>query len=593
MDVVGPIDPELTGLSHPAPARATPFLVDGGRLGIRGIESRPGFTVSRGTTPVVSVHVRGLGTAANVLLFPGVARRDFITGHGSCIETLLGASTLPLVVAEWRLGSGRLPERVVVELMGPGGEVARDEPSGIVIARGEAGLGLALSPGSGSRHVEGGGAERLRVVLDPAETSGRLSIALAVGGSDEIRRGLAAARHANAHAVRVAAGPESGLLLRTGVPEIDDGFRWLRTRVAGQIRRHVGDDVGDPDVGGKRLLDLGIAAVGVGDRKSAESLLSGPPGRSPHRTLLAARFASVFGDARPASTSAGRWASLRAEGVDPAKGALSRLALEELTEALHGRADPGTLAALRRLGTEIARTPTGSSGERRLPMAGSGGAEAAAVRWLARLLQGNPISPAPSHARRAITDARVATAGFVSDPDEAWSRWRRLLAEPMEGSGPSLIWDPGDLEPELPASDASGSLAAELLLAVPYGILGLRPDAATGRIRIAPRMPAHVTSFEAGGLHVGTSRIRLRYTASDGVLRYELSPEAAAVPPLVVLEPRVPGEVRSTRIDGEAAELDLRETTERDAAGGVEGWTVVPVHLPLDGIRTLEIETTG
>jgi hypothetical protein len=54
------------------------------------------------------------------------------------------------------------------------------------------------------------------------------------------------------------------------------------------------------------------------------------------------------------------------------------------------------------------------------------------------------------------------------------------------------------------------------------------------------------------------------------------------VPPLIVFEPSVAGAVDSVRVDGEAAELEVRR-------GG--GRSVVPVQLPVDGIRTLEVVT--
>lgn len=596
MDTFGPIDPELTGLAHPAPARATPFLVEGGSRWIRGVESRPGFTIGRGSTSVVSVNVPGLGTAANVLLFPGIVRRDFAGRDGGLVETLLVASTMPLSVAEWRVGSGRVPGHVALELAGPGGEVVDQESSRIVIARGDHRVGLVLSSADASWSVESRSQEPLRVIVEP-EGSGPLSIAVAFGGADDVRRGLAAARHANAHAVRAAAGPESGLLLGTGVPEIDDGFRWLRSRLAGQIHRSVdrgvignaarsGPGATALAVGGT-ALDRGVAALGVGDRESADLLVSGRPGSSPHQTLLAARFASVFGGTGAASAIAGAWTSDRSETAGAHSGPLTRLALEELAEALHGAADPGTLATLRRLANESRTASKGAGTERRLPMTGRDAASVAdRSGWIARLLEGDPTPPAPSHDRAVIVDARTATARFATNPDEAWVQWRRLLAEPMGGDGPSVLWDAEHLSGDGAAGSPTeaGSLTAELLIAVAYGLLGLRPDAGAGRIRIAPRMPSHVTAFEAGGIPVGASTIGLRYTRAKGALRYELSPEVAQVPPLVVLEPSVSGSVRSVRVDGEAAELDLR------SAGGR---TVVPVQLPLDGVRTLEIETEG
>ena len=69
----------------------------------------------------------------------------------------------------------------------------------------------------------------------------------------------------------------------------------------------------------------------------------------------------------------------------------------------------------------------------------------------------------------------------------------------------------------------------------------------------------------------------------SGSHRYVLSPEIGAVPPLVVFAPRLPGNVRSVTVDGSPADLDVREE-EGDAS-------TVPIQLPVDGIRTIEIST--
>ena len=65
----------------------------------------------------------------------------------------------------------------------------------------------------------------------------------------------------------------------------------------------------------------------------------------------------------------------------------------------------------------------------------------------------------------------------------------------------------------------------------------------------------------------------------DSVL-FTLEPERIGVPPLLVFEPSVAGAVRAVAVDGSAAELDARNEADR---------TVVPVQLPLDSIRTVEI----
>jgi len=56
----------------------------------------------------------------------------------------------------------------------------------------------------------------------------------------------------------------------------------------------------------------------------------------------------------------------------------------------------------------------------------------------------------------------------------------------------------------------------------------------------------------------------------------------ASVPPIVVFEPAIPGTVTQVRIDGEAADLEAKTSAR---------WTVVPVQLPVDGARVIEILT--
>ena len=61
-----------------------------------------------------------------------------------------------------------------------------------------------------------------------------------------------------------------------------------------------------------------------------------------------------------------------------------------------------------------------------------------------------------------------------------------------------------------------------------------------------------------------------------------LNTRVQVVPPLMVFEPSVAGAVESVRVDGEAAGLEVRQSG---------GRSVVPVQLPVDGVRTLEVVT--
>ena len=74
----------------------------------------------------------------------------------------------------------------------------------------------------------------------------------------------------------------------------------------------------------------------------------------------------------------------------------------------------------------------------------------------------------------------------------------------------------------------------------------------------------------------------MEYERSGAISRFTLLPEIAAVPPLVVFEPTVHGRIREVRIDGEIADL------EPHSAGPM---TVVPVQIPLDAPRTIELVT--
>jgi hypothetical protein len=111
-------------------------------------------------------------------------------------------------------------------------------------------------------------------------------------------------------------------------------------------------------------------------------------------------------------------------------------------------------------------------------------------------------------------------------------------------------------------------------------MLGVAPDAPVGRIRIAPRFPGHLRSFTVAGIALGETRLRLAYERRGDRHRFTVAPEHAAVPPLLVLEPTVRGRIRSIRIDGEPAELDARE---------IGLLSTVPVQLPVDGERTLDV----
>ncbi len=604
---------------------------------------------------VASATAPGLGVAANALLFPGVARRDFVGLSGTRVETLVCAPTLPLAVAQWR-GSGRTPQRLTLELpfsdAASGPRTIHHDGSTVVVGAGDALVAVGLVPPPASLEVVESAERGVRLEVETAPAD-LVSLLVAAGTPPALRASFAAARHLAVHAARAAAGPEGGLLLQSGVVELDDAVRWLRVRLRGRLRHApLGAAArdrrgGDPDEAGWRssALALGLAGAASGDGRGVERLLA-RLGDGPERAIIAARLASTLGVTAPARAVAEAWLSALAAGNESpySAGPVAPLAAALLADALDRSVHADTVARLRRLSTQRpadgpAPTPSGiaradeSTGrgsttrERALPMAnggtvgsddaGGGGGEgegsaadghergqsrsgragdgrararderageevtgpapgAADLAWLKRLLDGDPAPAAPESRSPSVARARAATARFPSDPDGAWAEWRRLLSGPASANGPAILWDP-------PEAGADGeSLSAELLLGLAHGLLGLSFDAPVGRIRIAPRIPAHVTALTVTGISVGDGSMALRYRGTDGVLRFELRPERGAVPPVVILEPLVPGRPKAVRVDGADADLELR------AEGGR---TQVPVQLALDAVRSLEIET--
>jgi hypothetical protein len=180
---------------------------------------------------------------------------------------------------------------------------------------------------------------------------------------------------------------------------------------------------------------------------------------------------------------------------------------------------------------------------------------------------------------RAVGRELEPWALLVSGRTEAgYAAWRTALARGLE-AGPAGrgTWDPADTEP------AVGAPATAILLGtLAHGLLGLSPDAPSGRIGIAPAFPAHFTSFAASGIRVGDVRISLRYDRVGNLHRFELNPVAGAVPAMAIFEPSIPGRrLDGVRVDGSAADLDMLLEEER---------TRLRVQLPLDSTRVVEVK---
>jgi hypothetical protein len=114
-------------------------------------------------------------------------------------------------------------------------------------------------------------------------------------------------------------------------------------------------------------------------------------------------------------------------------------------------------------------------------------------------------------------------------------------------------------------------------------VLGWRPDAATGRMHLTPRLPEHWTRFVLEGLRGGELRMRLERTRNEDADTWRFAPMAGAVPATLILRLPLPDERARVTVDGVPAELSV----ERDG-GGVRA----PIQLQLDRERVVRVGGT-
>lgn len=550
------------------PARDAEFLIEGERASVHGSQCGALRAIRIGTRIVAANVSSSLGAAANLITLPGLARRELVGSTGTCIESVVVAPTLPFVAVQWARPAAAEPTRVSLDLL-PGNRAVRYRAgSASVTTRGDDDdlVAVGVIPAPERFELEDRGGDGVRVTAQ-VSGPGPVTLVIAAGPAGTIRSCFGAVAHLGAHARGAADfGLEAGLRLSTDSPELDDGILWARVRLRGALARAASTGSAGPS----DVLAAGIAASGVGDRESARrahDLIEGahPAGAA----LLAGRLASVFGDAGPALSHARTALEAPRKNLGAGDRELSALALEHLADGLRYSTSESLIAELR----DAAR----SLGGVRLPVVGGGAPSAPRSSWVASLLEGEPSAPPNTDGGDRDRMRRVC-ADFRTDPDAAWAAWRGAAAAGLT-DGPS---GPGSWDPTDPGGPSASPITSALLSVLAYGLLGLVPDAPSGRIRIAPRLPSHLARLDADGITVGDTRLTLRYRREDRRHLFELEPELGSVPPLAVFEPAVAGPVREVRVDGAPALLEVRHSGVR---------TVVPVQLPVDGRRTLEILT--
>ena len=575
------MDPALPGLCIAQPALAEPFLLEGARVRFVGRQTSSGGEAllcdKHGQASfTVRLQARDLGRAANLALYPGVVRRDLVGSGGPTSEVLVASKTLPLLV--WQLsGPATLASHVHIELSTSTvlPEVDHTENSVIVRTQGEQ-AHFRIEPAPTEIQIQDtGGSVTLHIQLADFDTH---SLVLAFGTPAESGAAMDAALHLRGHALRAAEGADDVLQVKSGIKAVDEGVAWALARTYGMVSKH-----------SSAALDLGLAATVLGHRNVATRALSHLQATNLFAaSLLAARVTSATGDVQAAADLAERLVN----EVGTIDSGLLPLAASSLADALQYGASPAMLNSLREMSLvtpdALPQAPKGLPGTR-LPMAGTAATQLGSTTgdvphtsWLKSLLAGNPEQPPPTLDVR-VSRARSAAARFSLDPDSAWADWRVLLDEGL-ASGPSgpATWDELLPTPQNQVQDYAATLTSELLLAFAHGLLGLVPDAPVGRLRIAPRMPAHLMSFEVEGVSIGDGQMSVIYERERDEISFTLKPERMGVPPLIIFEPSISGIVRKVLMDGKPAELDLKRTGRQ---------TVVPVQLPLDSTRTVTIIT--
>jgi hypothetical protein len=584
-----------------APSGPGRFLVAGALAGVAGFERAGVDAVRIGSRLVAGVVRAGTGPGVNIVASPGLLRREIVHPGGSLLETVLPLPTLPGVAIQWRASPGA-PGAEALEIfvhLLPGETDLRYRV-------GEAGVRVrATSDGEdelvevrvhptpttwSAREAEGGGV----TVVASVEDSDVVTVLLARGPSGRVEGAMGAAGALDAHMARTVDPVGSSVLtLDTGASALDRAWGWAVRRV----RTSVGWGAPGPATTPPDLFWTGIGALAVGDGKAAAAALAdldaadgrADPGvgasasTAALATLLAARLALALGDTGASRERARSLGSLEEERsrCGPEEWAFWSLALESLADALRHAASQDAIQMLR----TVAASPPGRKGAVRLPTVGTPHVEDTAAARLRALLEGGG-HPGMQGGRGGGLDAGrlgpwvALAAGAV---DEGYAAWRLRMNAGFTGTAGGGraacrgTWDEADDLLRAGAPEA-GILLATLV----HGLLGLDPDAPSGRLRLAPAFPTRMDAFRARGLTVGDARVDLEYIRHDATHRFVLTPREARVPPMLVLEPRLPcTRVSAARVDGAPADLDATVAGDR---------TRVRVQLPLDGVRTVEVD---
>lgn len=571
-DRIPALGSQATGLALVGAAKDAPFLVEGARAAAVGTRHGSLDRVVIGSSTVASA-LEADGAPVNLVLAPGMVRRELVGRSGTRLETVVVAPTLPLVAVQWASPARPAPLTLSLTVL-PGARAARYRIGrGSVAFAGEGRdrgvvVGVTPAPSGWSVTEAPSGGARVTVQIEATHT---VTLLVSAGEAEAVRAAFAASAHLTAHARRAAEGVPEGLTVSTGSSDVDAAVPWLRTRLRTALLRTPRSEMGDRAVR-EDVFWGGLGAVAASDSEGAARALELlEAGQDDSRAaVLAARIALAFGEQAAAVRHARALLGAGRETRSEREAAMRSLALEALADALRHAAPESGIAELRSAAARAAPAT-----RRRLTVVGAGPPTAFAS-WLGRALRGEATEEGRERSGHGTTDAALAAwAAFREDPDLAWTAWAIHVSRGLRGAA-----GPGTWEPLTPALRAPARTAGALMAALAHGFLRLAPDAPVGRLRLGPCVGTELKRFRVDGIALGRSRVRLDYDREGTCHRFTLSATAARVPPVVVLEPVVRGRVTSTRVDGAPADLDRVE----DGAS-----TRVPVQLSVDAERTVEV----
>ncbi len=483
--------------------------------------------------------------AANLLATPRTLVRERVGAGGGLRETLVVPERLPGAVIQW---AGDAPARgwvLDVELPlapSPDTRVRVDGPL-LRWAAGSEGAGGVLQltgpvDGAGWTLMVEQGRARARIAIHPHAQHPVTLLLSAVEAHDRLPS-LPALGAVSAHRRRDTLEPHDapGLVVRTGVPDLDDGVAWARAA----IRARLVDRGRERHVRGDALADLVRGALAGGEVDVARAALQD------------------LGSTRADAEALALWVAWtgRPEPLLEARASLEP-ALAEAPDALRRRVAEAAEAGGDEAWAAELRRPVARDGGRRLPTLGGGDDDDAPV---APLLESGEGPPDADTLRRAMG----RTCSDTSDWGVAALR-RALAGASRRGL------------------DVLGPEAALTLDLLVRGLLGVEPDASVGRVRVGPCFPAGWASFRADDLQVGDARLGVEMTREGPWTRLVLRQSAGGAPVTWIVEPRLVGRALvQARVDGAPAEIDAEQ---------VDGRIRPRLQIPAERERTVELEVS-